>query len=348
MSTYLSNPNSFEEAINRGVFSHRSPRLNNVVAAIKTYIQHQTADNLREIRARIRIWRQEDPNEFYDRYRAIATDMHDEMCAACGRFGMPAFEELEEEEQEAQNYQLPPAPPAEINRHRILKRAGKAGLGVTSVASQAVSAATHAGVVSVAASSGSALTVTIGGAALASATGIGALAVGGAAMLTTSTLAARSAYKTYHHVQNLEAIYRNKDFSPYTEECYFIQLDARMQRNGRAVDHDLIANHVLPYIIHKKSAKFTRKVVSAVPGIGLLESARALGKWTYKKLSGTQGVHRRNAARWLASHFTTCQCMLTDEIVAELCSPEVKDWLKFSDATFEDVVDVLALKMQST
>lgn len=348
MSTYLRNPNAFEEKINRGVFSHRSPRLNNVVAAVKTYIQRQNADNLREIRARIWIWRQEDPGEFRNRYREIATDMHNEMCAACERFGMPAFEELEEEEQEAQNYHLPPAPPPEINRHRRLKWAGKAGLGVSSVATQVVSTVTHAGVVSVAASSGSALTVTIGGTALASATGVGALVVGGAAMLTTSTLAAKSAYKTYHHVQNLEALYRNKDFSPYKEECYFIHLDGRMQRNGRAVDHDLIANHVLPYIIHKKSAKFTRKVVSAVPGIGLLESARALTKWTYKKFSGTQGVHRRNAARWLASHFTTCQCTLTEEIVAELCSLEVKDWLKFGDVKPEDVVDVLALKMQST
>lgn len=65
------------------------------------------------------------------------------------------------------------------------------------------------------------------------------------------------------------------------------------------MQHDIVFNQVLPYIISQKTDKLWRKGASIVPGVGLLEGVRAVGKKAYKYAAGTLGVERKSAAQWL-------------------------------------------------
>ena len=108
----------------------------------------------------------------------------------------------------------------------------------------------------------------------------------------------------------------------------------------------MIANHVLPYVIRKKEAKFCRKVVAAVPVVGTLETVRAVGKKGYKAIAGTLGTNRQHAAGWLATHLITCDCLLAQAIIAELYSVEEMEWLKLQP--YEELREYLAQKIKST
>jgi hypothetical protein len=112
------------------------------------------------------------------------------------------------------------------------------------------------------------------------------------------------------------------------------------------LQHDMIANLVLPYIIYKKDAKFQGKCVAAVPIVGTVETVRALGKKAYKYAKGTLEVNRRNAAAWMACHLINCDCLLVQAIVAELYSVGEMEWLKVQQ--YEPLVEFLEQKMKST
>ena len=87
-------------------------------------------------------------------------------------------------------------------------------------------------------------------------------------------------------------------------------------------------------------------MVGAVPGVGLLETVRAIGKKAYKAATGTLGVNRKRAATWLARHLITHNCGLAQVIVAELYSFEEMLWIK--DQEMDQVVQLLEKKLAST
>lgn len=176
------------------------------------------------------------------------------------------------------------------------------------------------------------------GAAAASATGIGLVAVGGAMALGQSGLAIRSAIKTHSHLNALQNIYdRWKSLG-----CKCLT-DGMMSDNRQ---HLMIAETVLPYIIHKKTGKFRRKCVTAVPVIGASETARAIGKKLYKKIRGTLGVNRGNAAKWLAVHSVTHNCALSQLIIADLWGSQNLSGLL--ELNSDQLAKHLAAKMKST
>jgi hypothetical protein len=222
----------------------------------------------------------------------------------------------------------PPPEGTPVNRWRTTKRTGKVGLTIAGVGVQVAQQATGA----------STLALLTAGAA-ASATGIGLIVTGAALTLSTSILSARSAYKSREHRNHLQAI--QDRVNAYA--CMTIDgKDASL----RPIEHQTIADGVLPYLIEQKSTKYHRKVVGAVPGLGLLESVRAIGNKAYKAATGTLGVKRHRAARWLALHLITHNCGLAQAIVAELYSFEEMLWIK--DQEFKEVVKLLEDKMKST
>ncbi len=176
------------------------------------------------------------------------------------------------------------------------------------------------------------------GAAAASATGIGLVAAAGALALGTSVLAARSAHKSRIHRNNLAQIYERRD----AYACGPVEMGGEVNR----FHHQVVANEVLPYIISKKGSKYHRKVVSAVPVLGGLESARAGAKSLYKRARGTRGVNRRNATHWLGWHLITHNCGMSQAIVSDLYSFEEMLWLQ--SLNLKELIPLLEEKMRST
>ena len=175
-------------------------------------------------------------------------------------------------------------------------------------------------------------------AALAAGTAVGATGIGllvGSAGLTllSGAQAARSAYKTNQHINNLKQI--KVDASKY--ECPY--------KNGH--DHNMVVNSILPYIIEKKRSKLHRKAaVASTLGVGgAAETARAIGKKAYKYFKGTLGKNRTYYATVLARHFLKCECGCTDAIVGELYSEEEMNLMTWLD--HEAVVELLKDKMKS-
>jgi hypothetical protein len=222
----------------------------------------------------------------------------------------------------------PPPDGTPVNRWRTAKRTGKVGLTVAGVGVQVAQYATGA----------STLALVTAGAA-ASATGIGLIVTGAALTLSTAVLSARSANKSRVHRNHLQAIQDRVN----TYACNPIDND---KASLREMEHQVVATGVLPYLIEQKSTKYHRKVVGAVPGLGLVESVRAVGKKAYKAATGTLGVKRHRAARWLALHLISHNCGLSQAIVAELYSFEEMLWIK--DQDFKEVVKLLEDKMKST
>jgi hypothetical protein len=103
---------------------------------------------------------------------------------------------------------------------------------------------------------------------------------------------------------------------------------------------------VLPYVIHQKDTKMKRKAFGAVPVVGTLETVRAMGKWTYKKATGTKGQARHGAAAWLALHLISCDCLLVQAIVAELYSVGEMEWLKMQP--YKTATEFIERKLKST
>jgi hypothetical protein len=112
-------------------------------------------------------------------------------------------------------------------------------------------------------------------------------------------------------------------------------------------EHDMIANHVLPYAIYQKDRKFKRRSFGAIPIFGVAESIRGAGNYLYKKyVKGNQGNVRTNAAGWLASHLITCDCLLVQAIVSELYSEGEMEWLKGQG--YGVVIEHIERKLKST
>ena len=64
---YLNVAGEYERVIQRGIFSHRSNRLDAVLAAIDRYIKDPSGDHLRSIETTFNEWKSKDPKEFADR-----------------------------------------------------------------------------------------------------------------------------------------------------------------------------------------------------------------------------------------------------------------------------------------
>lgn len=350
MSTYLSNSSAFETAVSRGVTSVRSAKLTQLVSAVKLYVSRPTAEHIRDVQAKFTAWRNGDPMEFYNRGTAIADDFNAEVKDALETFGLgppPTFhgdpDDPDAEDQEERKEHLPPAPAVAANRWRKLKKAGTTGMGA---ASAGISIAQRV--------TGTGPTALIAGAAAAtSATGIGLIAVGGGLQIAASTQAVRSAAKTHDHLKNLMDLYNRRKDSEL-QHCVAVTSTKKEGLSGTSNDlpnldgagHDLVANHVLSYIIHKKGAKRRRKLISAIPVIGMIEVGRAVLKKRYKLEEGTLGKHRERAAKWLAVHFLQCDCVLSQSIVAELYSDEEMKLLR--EEEYEEVTKYLVRKISST
>lgn len=172
----------------------------------------------------------------------------------------------------------------------------------------------------------------------ASATGFGLLVVGGVMMIGDAVKDVVAWDKTRKHVRHLSEL-------DCGGECSHI-LEGRASVQD---EHDVIRRKVLPYIINKKKSKRNRKAISsfgAIAGGGLAEGMRGAVKGSYKQLRGTKGKHRLYAAQWLAHHFLTHHCELSNAIVAELYSEDEMIWLRQQRA--EVVVPLLMEKMKST
>jgi hypothetical protein len=216
-----------------------------------------------------------------------------------------------------------------INRWRTGKQVAKVGGVVGGMGIQAAQFATGT----------STLALVTAGAA-ASATGIGLIVTGAALTLGMAATSAVAAHKSRLHRNHLQAI------ADRVRAYACGPVDPTNAEGLNRFEHECIANDVLPYIIEQKNKKFHRKVVGAVPGVGLLESARAIGKKAYKAATGTLGQERNRSARWLAKHLITHNCGLTQAIVAELYSFDEMLWLLEQD--FPTVVRFLEDKLKST
>jgi hypothetical protein len=336
----------FEKAITRGWLSSRSAELGACVTAVNNHVKSPTTDNLREVCYRYVFWQSQKPAEFQQRGQAFEADFWQELADEYRCKGIqlePDFDsDGEVGERKLAPSEIPPPRAIPINRWtnpRHVKRAAKIGAGAASagltVAQNVTGASTQA--------------LVLGGLAAVSATGVGLIVTAGALTIATSVLNATSAWKTKGHITELQNIYTHRNLSPFNDEDYCQQipaLDVAVKTRESYVQHDMIANQVLPYIISKKKAKFARKVVAAVPVVGSIETLRALGKKGYKAVKGTLGANRANAAGWIASHLITCDCLLAQAIVAELYSAAEMEWLK--GQRYEDITDYLALKLKST
>lgn len=225
---------------------------------------------------------------------------------------------------------VPPPPSGKIiNRHRALKQAAKGGMSAASVGISAAQMGTGTGALAL-----------IAGAT--SATGIGLVVTGGVLTVASSILSGRSAYKTKKHIDGLKDIEANAA----SMSCTMVH-DERLGSFASAQHHDIVVRHILPYILKKKRSKLYRKAASTIPGVSLLEGIRAIGKKGYKYAKGTLGANREAAATWLAHHFLTYDCEVSNAIVAELYGSEDEMiWLREQDA--EVVVALLMEKMKST
>ncbi|HTV40460.1 MAG TPA: hypothetical protein VMF08_07795 [Candidatus Sulfotelmatobacter sp.] len=221
----------------------------------------------------------------------------------------------------------PPPEGKPVNRWREAKRTGKVGLVLAGAGVQVAQYATGASTIALLTAAGA-----------ASATGIGLVVTGAALTLTSAVLSGRAAIKTGVHLDNLKKIQSRVN-------CYAcMPIDAKLPEK---VEHRVIVEGVLPYIIQQKSTKYKRKWAGAVPVVGLLETVRAVGKKAYKKFwTHDLGQKRERAAKWLAWHLITHNCGLAQAIVAELYSFQEMLWIK--DQDFRDVKKLIEDKIKST
>jgi len=334
----------FEKAIARGWLSHRSTQLNLAVQAVNQHVRNPTTDNLREVCYRYVNWATEQPAEFQDRGRPFREEFWTELETEYRTKGMQLEPDFESEGEVGQRKRtLPPPPSVAVNRWtnpRYFKRGGKIGMAA---ASAGVSVAQNL------VSGSSAQALVVGGLAAVSATGVGLIASAAALTVATSVLNATSAWKTKGHINGLQKIYDDRNSAPLNDEDYCQQLPGNgidMKTRAAYIEHDMIANQVLPYIIHKKTAKYHRKIVGAIPLLATVETVRAVSKKAYKAAAGTLGANRTSAAGWMACHLITCDCLLVQAIVSELYSEPEMEWLKVQP--YEDLTDYLALKLKST
>ena len=339
MSDYLSRAGAFESTINRGITSSRSSALAQLVSAINQYITNAfpvgseaLKQQVRQIAIKFDAWKAGNPKEYANRFGGgLSEGFQRELEEAYEHAGL--FLESGGDGEEAER--LHPAPRVVINRWRTTKQVAKPGLTVGSIGISAAQTATGTGALAA-----------VTGAAIG-ATGIG-LFVGAAALqIGSSALAINSVIKTGRHIKELQDLYEKKDELAGVENCCELMWGGvRQQTKLSTGGHDMVANHVLPYIIRKKSWKYYRKIATAIPVVGMGETVRAIAQKARKRLNGTLGANRQTAAEWLAAHFITCDCHLTQAIIADLYSVGEMNWLR--DESYESIATFLALKMKST
>lgn len=140
-----------------------------------------------------------------------------------------------------------------------------------------------------------------------------------------------AAHKSQRHMEGLSEI--AKKGASYADAC-----------TGDQVRHTVLLNDVLPYVIKQKKTKRNRRVVKAVPGVGLAESLRAIGRRLTKK---DRGKFRMMAAECLAAHLIVGRCKLAEDITTELYDYESMVWIRDA-CEVEAGMEILADKMKST
>jgi hypothetical protein len=336
---YLSGKdNAFEKAIDRGAMSYRSAPLTSLAELIKRYIRSPSAAILRALSFTYDAWMTEHPLEFANRGAPIQSAFESELLEEYRKFGIPCDDDFAPD----LGSDLPAAPAVAVNRWTTYAKTGaKAGMSTASVGVSAAGTVTHQGMT----------TLALGGAAALSATGVGLVAAGAALTVATSVLALKSAWKTKKHKDALIEIFERRNKAPFNDAAFCTMIPSAhgpvAKTRAAYIQHDMIANLVLPYVIRKKDAKITHKLTTAVPMVGSsLETARAVLKKGYKFANGTLGVHRQNACGWLAWHLISCDCLLVQAIVAELFSASEMEWLKLQE--YDAVVGALGPKLKST
>jgi hypothetical protein len=301
---------------------NRSLQANATIKAVKKYSKEQTANCIRDVYYCWEAWRRLQPGEFQRRAEMIQQEFETQMMREYKRHNIP----LQGDAAPQQGITIPLAPATAINRWTNLKIGAKVGMGVASVGITAAQYGTgSAGLATIAEGA------IVGTAVAVSATGIGLIAGGVALTVASSVLSAVAAVKSANHRDNLIKIYEDRNKRPFSEEkfCQVVSAVPTTKTRTAYVQHDMIANHVLPYVITQKDRKVGHKAVAAVPLIGMIETVRAAGRYAYKAwVTGSQGVARKNAAAWLVTHLITCNCLLVQAIVAELYSVGEMEWLK--------------------
>lgn len=330
--------NRFEARMKTFRDSH-SPQLYSTITAVKTYLVEPTAARVRDVKFCWEAWRIQQGGEFGVKGGAIQTAFEAELVIEYRMRGIKVDPDA-----------VPPAriffhepPKTVINSWTAdAKRGVKMGLLGASIGVSAAGSATGQGLVTAAEG------LAIGAGVAVSATGIGLIAAGLALTIGNSVLSATAAWKSADHRDALQEIYDNRDKSPFNDEtfCQVARRSGSPKPREAYTQHDMIANHVLPYVIYQKDRKFKRRAFGAVPIIGSLESVRGLGNYLYKKATGTQGNLRRHAACWLAAHLISFDCMFVQAIIAELYSRKEMDWLR--GQRYETVIEHLERKLKST
>jgi hypothetical protein len=317
----------------------QSTQLTSTIKAVKTYIVEPTAARIRDVRFCWEAWRIQQVPEFGRKGSIIQAAFEAELLTEYKMRGI----KVDPDPAQAPEVFFPNPPKAVINNWRYdAQRGAKFGMAGATVGVSAAGTALGQGL-------GSAATgLALGTGVAISATGVGLIAASLALTVGTSILSGTAAWKSADHRDALIEIYEQRDKHPFNDEAY-CQL---ARRNGTPkpreayTQHDMIANHVLPYVIYQKDRKFKRRAFGAVPIIGSLESLRGIGNYLYKKAKGTQGNLRHHAACWLAAHLVTCDCMLVQAIVEELYSKPEMEWLKGQE--YRVAIEHIERKLKST
>lgn len=297
-----------------------SLQLASTIKAVKTYLGEPTADRIRDVRFCWEAWRTQQAAEFKRKGSVIQQPLEDELLV---EYRMRGIKTDADAAPEAGN--IPAGEGIVVNRWTDVKRGAKVGLAAASIGVSAAGTAVGQGLGSIG------VGLATGTAVAVSATGIGLIATGLVLSVGTSVLSGCAAWKSADHRDALIEIYEKRNQYPFNEEkyCQVVPAGTVVKTRKAYTQHDMIANHVLPYAIFQKDRKFQRRSFGAIPIFGVAESIRGAGNYLYKRyVKGNQGNLRTHAAAWLASHLLTCDCLLVQAIVSELYSEPEMEWLK--------------------
>jgi hypothetical protein len=318
-----------------------SKQLNHVVTAVRAYLTQSTEGHIRDVKFCWEAWKKDQNTEFQNKTWRIRDDFETEIVSEFRRQGI----KVDAGPDPISRLAMLPAPQTAINYWTYYaKKAAKYSLPAGSAAITAVGTATGAGGLLTVAEA-----LAVGAGVALSATGVGLIAGGLALTVGTSLLSGVSAAKSYNHRDALIKLYERRDQDQFGDPkfCQSTNPDAEQRTPAMLMQHDIVANLVLPYIIHQKDTKGFRKSMGAIPVFGMLETVRGAGHYMIKKYyHRTQGNMRRNAAGWLADHLIGCNCLLVQSIVAELYSRNEMEWLKFQE--YKTVTAHLERKLKSS
>lgn len=315
-----------------------SPQLTSTIKSVKTYLNEPIAARIRDVRFCWDAWKMQQVEEFKLKGTAIDQAFEDELLVEYRMRGIKIDADVDPEP-----INIPAGDRVVVNRWTSVKRGAKVGLAAASIGVAATGTGVGQGLGTIAAG------LAAGTAVAVSATGVGLIATGLALTVGTSALSACAAWKSADHRDALMAIYEKRNQSPFSDEknCQMAPAGNEFKTRKAYTEHDMIANHVLPYAIFQKDRKFQRRTFGAIPIFGVAESIRGAGNYLYKKyVKGNQGNLRTHAAAWLASHLITCDCLLVQAIVSELYSEGEMEWLK--GQWYQVVVEHIERKLKST